>query len=88
LDIAAAAMLPTTTIEGLSENQWDAVVWLEQTSDRQFVRHVLERGAPNYAAMTVGDFNNDGRPDLAVGMFEATLKDVSTVAKIYWNVPK
>lgn len=88
LDIAAAAMLPTTTIEGLSENQWDAVVWLEQTTDRQFVRHVLERGAPNYAAMTVGDFNNDGRPDLAVGMFEATLKDVSTIAKIYWNVPK
>ncbi|MFN9720970.1 MAG: FG-GAP repeat domain-containing protein [Planctomycetota bacterium] len=85
LDLAAAAMLPQTTIEGEPVEQLHAVVWLEQTRERQFVRHVVERGRPTYAAMTVADFNRDGRPDIAVGLFEESSSDSEVVARIFWN---
>ncbi len=35
--------------------------------------------------MTVADFNRDGRPDIAIGLFEESSTGSDTVAKIFWN---
>lgn len=88
LDLAAAAMLPLSTIEGLNPAELQAVVWLEQKDNLQFTRHVIEQGPPTYAAMNVNDFNGDGKIDIAVGMFNVTEAKSSTVAKVFWNQAK
>ena len=85
LDIVMAAMLPQSTIQSLDADQVQAVVWLEHLPKGEFARHVIERGAPNYAAMTVGDLNRDGRPDIVVGVFRGDETKPSAAAKIFWN---
>lgn len=84
-DLVAAAMLPSSACRDLDVTRQQAVVWLEQINGRQFVRHVIERGRPVYAAMTVGDFDGDNRPDIAVGGFYDERLPTMPMVRIFWN---
>ncbi len=69
MDIVAVANLPTTIKPlQLRERQSDSVVFLEQVESGQFESHVLRHGPARFSSVTAGDFDDDGRVDLAVGV--------------------
>ncbi len=68
LDILVTAFLPRgLKPDAIAAKKWPSVVLLEQASPGRFVRHTLETGLPCHAAAAVGDFDNDGDLDFAVG---------------------
>ena len=85
LDVVVAAMLPVDALRGQDVDRLHAIVWLERSSTGDFVRHVIEHGRPNYAAIAVGDLNQDDRPDIVAGIFLGDDPQSAAVAKIYWN---
>jgi len=86
MDIAACALLPPASFRGKEESQLQGLIWLEQTGPGRFLRHVIERGRPLYAAMCVTDLNHDQRPDIVVGCYyDNDTADSSVILKIFWN---
>jgi len=83
LDIAACAMIPSRMARRHAALTFDSLIWLEQTGPKEFTRHTLKHGSPNHAALEMGDFNDDGMLDLAVGEF-AESKGAGAV-EFWWN---
>jgi len=83
LDIAACAMIPGRMARRHASLTFDSIIWLEQTDPQEFRRHTLKQGGPSHAALEIGDFNQDGLLDLAVGEF-AESKGVGAV-EFWWN---
>ncbi|MCO6458680.1 MAG: VCBS repeat-containing protein [Pirellulaceae bacterium] len=70
LDIAACSYIPRTMIHDLPpERRFDSLIWLEQHSPGQFVRHALEQSPHGHMALELGDFDGDGDLDLATGSY-------------------
>lgn len=70
IDIVAAAYLPPRVVTELKGQQFESLAWFEQRKPGEFVRHRLQQSAVGHLALDAGDFDGDGRIDLAVGNHE------------------
>jgi hypothetical protein len=71
LDIVACTLVPDGSAQQASKQHSalpPALIWLEQTEPGQFEFHVWERGPGRYPTLTTGDFDGDGKPDVALGI--------------------
>ncbi|MCH7545241.1 MAG: VCBS repeat-containing protein [Planctomycetes bacterium] len=55
-----------------SFNYWDnesaqSVIWLENNGEASFLRHNITNDPTHQITVSIGDFNNDGLPDLVTG---------------------
>ena len=89
-DIVACTQLPTGTDQQLKRQQCampPALVWLEQTAPGQFEFHVWKHGPGIYPTLTTGDFDGDGKSDVAFGIGlwgRPTAEDVHVGAVELW----
>jgi hypothetical protein len=75
LDIAATAFLPPGglpdwTLGGKRPEDFDSVIWLEQTSRGVFKRHLVAGGPPRGLSLVVTDVDDDNRQDIVVGTID------------------
>ncbi len=82
LDVVATAFIPPHQRDQLPDG-YDSLIWLEQTSNQQFVRHRLGRGEPGHMTLEVGDFNDDGATDIVTGTF-VRQKDTDAPWLTFW----
>jgi hypothetical protein len=71
LDIVACTLVPAGTDQQAIKQKSSvppALVWLEQVAVGKFEFHVWERGPGRYPTLTTGDFDGDGKTDVAVGV--------------------
>ena len=85
LDIAACALVPSRSMDSYTGPALDSLIWLEQTPNRQFIRHVLETGECEHATLEVGDFDADGDIDLAVGTMSEGVRQGALPVTLWWN---
>ncbi|MCA9121224.1 MAG: VCBS repeat-containing protein [Planctomycetaceae bacterium] len=84
LDVVATAFMPGILQKQL-EGQFDSLVWLEQTSEHNIVRHCIEHSLPGHMAMEVGDFDGDGNIDIITGSFDKGADSTTPWFKIWWG---
>lgn len=87
-DIVAAALLPLKSIHGKAPEELQALIWLEQTSNGQFARHVIQKGFPIYSSILLSDTDADGDPDIIAGCFYAEPADPPSLLHLFENVGK
>jgi FG-GAP-like repeat len=88
LDIVAVGFLPRNLVAAPELANHDSLIWLEQKQPGRFVRHSLESGKFVHAALAVGDFDEDGDNDLAVGNFQDLDGPHEPWLTIWWNTSK
>ena len=85
-DIIAAALLPSKSVRGKSPTDLQALIWLEQTADGKFARHVIQRGLPIYASLAVSDIDGDSDLDIVAGCFHAESVDPPALLHVFENL--
>ncbi len=68
-DVAAVSFLPSLHFPEREKLQLPSVVLFEQKPETQFEMHVLETGTCDHLSCVAGDWDGDGRVDLAVTNF-------------------
>lgn len=63
---------------------FNTVVWFEQIASHEFRRHNLDLSLGQHACLDVGDFDHDGKIDLAVGEFSKDNPN-ETWMTVWWN---
>jgi hypothetical protein len=85
LDLAISAFVPEK-LRGLHGHEHlRSLIWLEQRSPGEFVRHTISAEDPVYAAMTVYDVDTDGDLDLVAGAFREATDDRKPAVVVYLN---
>lgn len=83
-DVVCCSLI-SRPLDGVSIEDLDSVIWLEQTGEGDFIPRSLEKGNCNHATIVVDDFDHDGDLDIATAQFEDTrLSKYSDIA-IWWN---
>ena len=85
-DIIAAALLPSKSVRGKTPTDLQALIWLEQTVDGKFARHVIQRGLPNYASLAVSDIDGDSDLDIVAGCFHEEAVDPPSLLHVFENL--
>ena len=67
LDVVAVSLLPPNAAQSTSDMA--SILWLEQTTAGNFVRHVVETGSPDHSSCELVDWDSDGDLDLCVTHF-------------------
>jgi hypothetical protein len=68
-DVAAVSFLPSPLFPERETLRLPSVVLFEQRAKKQFLMHVVETGTCDHYSCTAGDWDGDGRVDLAVANF-------------------
>lgn len=71
LDVVACTLVPDGTEQQAKLQHCSippGLVWLEQTAPGKFDFHVWKRGPGRYPTLTTGDFDGDGKADVALGI--------------------
>jgi hypothetical protein len=55
--------------DGVLTPDLPSLVWLEQTAPGVFVRHTITKGGLLHTTLDLGDYDQDGDIDIAVGNF-------------------
>ena len=84
-DIIAAALLSPNSVHGIVPADLQALIWLEQTDDGRFARHVIQRGLPIYASLAVSDIDGDSDLDIVAGCFHAESVDPPSLLHVFEN---
>lgn len=63
---------------------FNSVVWFEQLPSGEFQRHSLDLSLDQHACLELGDYDQDGRLDIAVGEFSRE-EPKDTWITIWWN---
>lgn len=85
LDVVAVSFLPRLEFPERERLQLPSVVLFEQTAQGQFGMHVLEAGACDHFSCAAGDWDGDGKVDLAVGNFSWKRSQPFGDAAILWR---
>jgi tetratricopeptide (TPR) repeat protein/cytochrome c5 len=85
LDVAAVSFLPRLEFPERESLRLPSVVLLEQQAKRQFAMHVLEVGACDHFSCAAGDWDGDGKVDLAVGNFSWKRSQAFADAAVLWR---
>lgn len=80
LDIVACAFFfhPSAEVNSL--------IWLEQEKDQSFTRHNLSGAEHQFCTLEVGDFDQDGKTDIAAGHFHNEPVDGANWLSIWRNL--
>ncbi len=85
-DVVAVSYLPATLLKGKPAGTYASLIWYENRGDTQFVPHRLESSAHGHLALELGDFDEDGDLDLAVGNHgEVDFNEDPEWLSIWWN---
>ena len=85
LDIVACAFLPDRILRGRAHREYESLIWLEQVGPGRLIRRCLERSDRGHMCLEVGDFNRDGRADLAVGGVDDSDFPHQTWVDLWWG---
>jgi hypothetical protein len=89
LDVIAVACLDSAITNQFGPENFDSVIWLEQTEPGVFLRHSLERGNCQHLTLEMADFDGDEDLDLAIPSSRLpSVKDQdppSAAVTIWWN---
>ncbi len=82
-DVVAVSFLPPLQFPEREKLQLPSVVFFEQIEQKRFESYVLETGKCDHYSCTAGDWDNDGRVDLAIANFawsgSQPIKDAATL---------
>jgi hypothetical protein len=85
LDIVAVSFLPRLEFPEREQLRLPSVLLFEQTARGQFATHVLETGACDHFSCAAGDWDGDGKVDLAVGNFSWKRSQSFSDAATLWK---
>ena len=85
LDIVACSLLADQVIRDQKQTDTTSIIMLEQTSPGKFERSAVEVGHHHHLSLATGDFDDDGRTDVAVGTFLRERGADQPDVVIWWN---
>jgi Tfp pilus assembly protein PilF len=84
-DVIAVTLLPQLLFPEREKLRLPSVVLFEQQAKKQFVTHILETGTCDHFSCATGDWDHDGRPDLAIGNFAWSGSQPMSDAAMLWR---
>ena len=85
LDIVACSLLADTNIVKFKQQDRSSLALFTQVKPGVFQRSSLETGRHQHISLETGDFNQDGKTDIAVGTFHRSGQPSEPDLVVWWN---